>query len=136
MPGIDHRVTSSKERRTMRNPLFPVNLADLLLRHASANHRRETIAFSKRHQAALERLAVTLVWRNYIKKRRENGPPESAAMWLGLLKRLLTWQDVLRWRLFPAHAELPEPWVAYYWRRVRTAVFGDRQAVHACRMAF
>lgn len=136
VPWIEHRVTSSKERRTMRNPLFPVNLADLLLRHSSANHRRETIAFSKRRQAALERLAVTLVWRNYIKKRRENGPGESAAMWLGLLKRLLTWRDVLRRRLFPAHAEMPPEWVDYYWRKVRTAVFGDRQTVHACRFAF
>ena len=49
-PRIEHWVTSSKERRTLANPLFPVNLADLLLRHGSANHRRETIAFSKRRR--------------------------------------------------------------------------------------
>jgi hypothetical protein len=38
---------------TAQNPLFPVNLADLLLRHSSANHKRETIAFSKRRQGAM-----------------------------------------------------------------------------------
>ena len=30
-----------------------MNLADLLLRHSSANHKRETIPFSKRRQGAL-----------------------------------------------------------------------------------
>ena len=43
---IEHHVTSSTERRTARNPLFPVNLVDLLIRHGGANHKRETIAFS------------------------------------------------------------------------------------------
>jgi len=31
---------------------------DLWLRHGSANHKRETIAWSKRRQRAMERLAV------------------------------------------------------------------------------
>jgi len=35
-----------------------VNLADLLLRHTGANHKRETIAFSKRRQGALYRVAI------------------------------------------------------------------------------
>jgi len=42
-----HQVTSSKLARTIHNPLFPVNLLDLLIRHSGANHKRETIAFSK-----------------------------------------------------------------------------------------
>jgi len=133
---IDHRITSSLERRTKSNPLFPVNLADLLIRHSSANHRRETIAFSKRRQGALERLAVFTVWRNCIKRRRENGPPESAAMWLGLLPRLLSWRDVLRRRRFPKHVDLPKPWRDYYWRRVRTAAMGARQTTHRLAYAF
>jgi len=133
---IDHRITSSLERRTKSNPLFPVNLADLLIRHSSANHRRETIAFSKRRQGALERLAVFTVWRNCIKRRRENGPPESAAMWLGLLPRLLSWRDVLRRRRFPKHVDLPQPWRDYYWRRVRTAAMGARQTTHRLAYAF
>jgi hypothetical protein len=64
-----HETTSSKATRSMTNPLFPVNLADLLLRHSSGNHKRETIAFSKRRQGVLYRAAIWTVWRNYIKSR-------------------------------------------------------------------
>ena len=135
-PRILHRVTSSKKRRTCSNPLFPVNLADLLLRHGSANHRRETIAFSKRRQAAMERLAVFTVWRNFIKKRQENGPLRTAAMAAGVIDRRLSWRCVLRRRLFPAHSDLPRDWVAYYWRQLKTAIYDTHQTVHRCRYAF
>ena len=116
--------------------MFPVNLTDLLARHASANHRRETIAYSKRRQAALERAAIFTVWRNSIKKRRENGPEESAAMWAGVIRRMLSWGGVLRRRLFPKHVRLTAWWAEYYWRRVQTAVLGEHQALHSCRYAF
>ena len=55
---IAHEQTPSVQARTTGNPLFPVNLLDLLLRHNSANHKRETIAFSKRHQSVIERAAL------------------------------------------------------------------------------
>ena len=55
--AITHACTPSKAARTPWNPLFPVNLMDLLLRHNSSNHKRETIAFSKRHQSVIERAA-------------------------------------------------------------------------------
>ena len=96
-----HEATSSKEARTTANPLFPVNLADLLLRHSSANHKRETIAFSKRRQGALYRAAIWTVWRNYIKSRSENrrdGPP---AQELGLIERALSVAEILSERHFP-----------------------------------
>jgi hypothetical protein len=94
---LRHQVTSSTERRTTSNPLFPVNLADLLLRHSGA---------------------------------------ESAAMWVGLTDRLLGWREILRRRLFPKQAELPEPWGDYYWRRVQTLALGGRQGGHRCRYTF
>ena len=81
--------------------MFPVNLADLLLRHCGANHKRETIAFSKRRQGALYRVAIWAVWRNYIKDRSENrkvGPPAVA---LGLIRRAMTVEEVLAERCFP-----------------------------------
>jgi transposase-like protein len=133
---LRHQVTSSRARRTRRNPLFPVNLADLLLRHGNANHRRETIAFSKRRQAALERTAVFAVWRNYVKRRVENGPRQTAAMMEGVIDRVLRWPEILRRRLFPAHFALPPPWPRYYARGVRTAVLGERQTAHTCRYAW
>ena len=62
---IEHHVTSGKERRTTRNPLFEINLLDGLIRHSLAGHRRETWAGPKRRQGSAERLVVLLVWRNY-----------------------------------------------------------------------
>ena len=125
-----HQITSSKERRTCANKLFPVNRADLLLRHACANHRRETIAFSKRLQAAGERMAVFLVWHNYVKKRREKEPEgpdwpgETAAMRAGLARRRYSWKDILQRRLFPGHHRLPPEWRALYEGRVTTLFAG------------
>ncbi|MFH1834464.1 MAG: hypothetical protein ABH877_05515 [bacterium] len=134
-PVIDHQVTPSTDPRTCANPLFPVNLADLLLRHCGANHRRETIAFSKRRQAAIERLAVFTVWRNCIKSRREKQPGETAAMRAGVLDRRLGWEEVFRRRLFPCRSLLPGVWWSYYWRRVRTLALGNRQSEHRLRYA-
>ena len=133
---IRHQITPSTVRRTTRNPLFPVNLTDLLLRHGQANHRRETIAFSKRRQGALERMAVFVVWRNMIKSRREKVAGETAAMAAGILSRPLGWEDVFARRLFPRREDLPGPWWSYYWGRIRTAVLGDRQREHALKYAF
>jgi len=134
--GVRHAVTSSQARRTRTNPLFPVNLTDLLLRHGCANHRRETIAFSKRRQGALERLAVFMVWRNLIKRRSENGTGETAGMAAGVTSRPWGWREVLGRRLFPGRVKLPGRWREYYRRRVVTPVLGPGQAIHACRYAF
>ena len=134
--SIEHRITPGSARRTKSNPLFPVNLADLLARHGNANHRRETIAFSKRRQAAMERMAILAVWRNVIKRKSENGPPESVAMELGLTKRLLYWKDIFKKRLFPGHSDLPTEWRTYYQRRVNTRILGNRQRIHRLKFAF
>lgn len=134
---IRHQRISSKEARTIHNPLFSVNLFDLLLRHSNANHRRETIAFSKRRQAAIERASILVVWRNAIKRRRENGADRTtAAMFVGALRRPLEWFDVLRRRLFPAVVRLRSWQEDFYWRRVRTRVLGERQTRHRLTRAF
>lgn len=108
---IRHRTVSSRARRTTRNPLFPVNLADLLIRHTGANHKRETIAFSKRRQGAMYRLAIWVVWRNYLKWRSERRRDQTPAQALGLVPHRLGVEDVLGERLFPTRFRLPE-WVA------------------------
>jgi len=115
-----HEVTSSRVARTPRNPLFPVNLLDLLIRHSSANHKRETIAFSKRRQSAIERLWILVVWRNAMKSFSERRRDATPAQRLGLLSRRLSVSDILVERLFPTRIELPERWVPYYWRTVPT----------------
>lgn len=128
--GVVHLVTSSKERRDAGNPLFPVNLADVLLRHSSANHKRETIAWSKRRQASAERLAVFLVWRNYMKGRREKarGSPTPAQA-RGMLDSRIDVPELLANRLFVSLIPLPTRWEQYYWRTVSTRVLA-RQRRH------
>jgi hypothetical protein len=117
---IHHESTSSKEARTARNPLFPVNLADLLLRHGGANHKRETIAFSKRRQGALYRAAIWVVWRNYVKWSSEGKRTAPPAVQLEIIRNRLTADEILSRRLFPWRQRL-EPWVeACYRGRIPT----------------
>ena len=117
---VTHRTISSRAARTTRNPLFEVNLLDLLIRHGGANHRRETIAFSKRRQSAIERLWVFLVWRNYVKSFSERRRDASPAMRLGLTERRLSARELLARRQFITRESLPSCWVPYYWRDVPT----------------
>jgi len=117
---ILHRVTSSRQRRDHRNPLFEVNLLELLIRHSSSNHKRETIAWSKRRQASAERLVILLVWRDYLKWRFEKGCHQTAAMLQGILNSRIGIMDVLTSRLFRTRLELPPRWSDYYDRRIET----------------
>ena len=135
--AIVHKTISSRAARTPQNPLFAVNLLDLLIRHSGSQHKRETIAFPKRLQSGCERMALFAVWRNWItwfSDRARKPEKETPAMRLGLVERALTAEDVLSERLFPSQVRLPEPWASYYWRRVRTRVM-PRQRQHRRRYA-
>jgi hypothetical protein len=115
-----HHTTSSKASRTPRNPLFPANLTDLLLRHAGANHKRETIAQSKRRQAALYRAAIFAVWRNFVKSRSENRRDEPPGVVLGLIPRRFGAKEILAERRFPWRQALG-PWLERcYFARIPT----------------
>jgi hypothetical protein len=118
--AVEHQVVSSRKARNPQNPLFPINELDMLLRHSQSNHRRETIAFSKRRQGSAERLVVFQVWRNYVKRHREKGPTTTPAMKRGLLSAPLTVKDICRERLFPDRIGLPPRWQEYYDRVVVT----------------
>jgi hypothetical protein len=118
--AIAHETIDSRAKRTRRNPLFEVNTLDLLVRHCLKDHTRQTIAFGRRRQHSLYRLAIFLVWRNYLKLRREKRCRSTPAMLIGLLDRPLTEEEVLVRRLFVRHLALPPLWADYYWRRVET----------------
>jgi transposase-like protein len=133
--AIRHECTPSIVARTPGNPLFPVNLMDLLLRHHSANHKREGIAFSKRHQAVIERAALLIVWRNFTKRFSENHDGGTPAMRLGLCAQPCGPERILARRLFPSRLALPEPWTRYYRRAVETPGI-RRPRPHALRRAF
>jgi len=127
---IEHHTISSRAARTSRNPLFEVNLLDLLLRHGGAHHKRETIAFAKRRQSAIERLAVFVVWRNWMKSFSERRRDASPAMRLGLADHRFSAAEVLAERLVPSRVALPPRWQAYYWREVRTRYLERPQRPH------
>lgn len=131
---IAHETVSSKQARTPANPLFAANLLDLLIRHSSANHKRETIAFSKRRQSAAERLWILVVWRNYLKSFSERKRDATPAQRLGLVKRKLTVDDVLSERLFPSRVELPPRLATYYWRLTPTRGLANPRT-HRLRLA-
>ena len=122
-----HESTSSKASRTPHNPLFPVNLADLLLRHCGANHKRETIAFSKRRQGMLYRAAIWVVWKNYVKSRSENRRDAPPAKGLGVINRALSVEEILSSGLFPDRESL-SGWLAQcYFAAIPT------RAIEPCR---
>jgi transposase-like protein len=132
---VEHRRTSSRRRRDRRNELFEVNALDMFLRHSSANHRRETIAFSKRRQESAYRLAIFACWKNVIKRRWEKRCRHTPAMLLGLTDRVLGVEDVLSRRLFRDHVALPAVWDGYYRRSVQTPVLG-RNLRHEAKYAY
>jgi transposase-like protein len=131
---IQHETTSSRRSRSFRNPLFPANLADLLIRHGSANQKRETIAFSKRRQGALYRLAIWVVWRNYVKASSERQPSPPPAVRIGVTPRPLSVEAILRRRLFPWRQELGG-WLGRCYRGEIPTRCLSRIRTHALRYA-
>jgi transposase-like protein len=132
---VKHSVTSSKEARTAHNPLFPVNLWDLLIRHSSSNHKRETIAFSKRRQNGAEKLAVLQAWKNFLKSFSEKKQDSTPAERLGLVKGKLSVGDVLKERLFVSRIGLPVRLQRYYFREIVTRRSPSGR-IHDCVLAF
>lgn len=116
--------------------MFPVDLLHKILRHSLAHHRRETIAFTRRLNAAMERMFVTAVWRNLVKKKAERSrDPTTPAMRLGLTDRRWNWKRVLSRRLFFDRIPMPEPWPMLYRRQWETPLLPSN-ARHDCRRAF
>lgn len=133
---IDHRITPGSAHRDKNNSLWEVNLLDLLIRHGNANHRRETLAWSKRRQSSAERLAILLVWRNYMKGRREKvrGSP-TPAMDRGMMEQSLGINELLARRIFRTRCELPPRWSEYYDRKVTTRAL-KKNLRHELKMAY
>jgi len=125
----------SADARARDLALFPVDLLHTILRHTCAHHRRETIAFARRLNAAMERLFLTVIWRNFVKRRSERKPaPVSPASFLGLTDGPWDWTRTLALRLFPARQTLPELWDTLYRRDWETPVLTSNvphRLVHA-----
>ena len=117
---LRHEVTSSKAARTTGNPLFPVNRQDLMLRHSGANHRRETIAFSKLRASVIERAMLQAVFMSFLKSFSERRQDSTPAERLGLVDRKWTVCELLWKRLFATRMALGAALRRYYERRVGT----------------
>ena len=117
---IHHIVTNSKDHRDRWNRLYEINLLDLLVRHAQSDHKRETIAYSKRRNCGIWRLLIFLVWKNYLRFKRVRRCKQTPAMLVGVCDRRLTVPEVLGRRIFWAQVGLEGRWRQYYWGEVQT----------------
>ena len=87
--------------------MFPVDALHKMIRHSSANHKRETIAHGRRVNSIMLRLYVFAVWINFGKDRSERRPRgRSPGMDVGLVEGILDWKQVLSRRLFPWRQKL------------------------------
>jgi transposase-like protein len=130
-PGQDRERVRERDRQ-----MGPVDVFHKLWRHSQAHHRRETIAFGRRSNAALERAALMVCWKNLVKgvseRRNDRTTP---AMRLGLTARPWRWRDVFARRLFPGRIRLSESWMKIYRRAWITPAVG-RNVLHDLKHAF
>ena len=98
---ITHRTVNSKECRNYKNILFSVNHLDMLIRRKVAAFTRETICFSKKPSALMEKYILYICYKNYMRpaftkkqKRDLDANIKSPAMRLGLEGRLLNFGDL------------------------------------------
>ena len=132
---IDHLAFSSRAARTPSNPLHPINDTDRLIRHSQANHKRETIAFSRRRQSAGERLFQLIAWKNYLKPANMAKQTPTPAQRLGLMEHPLSVEELLACRQFPERTGLSEAQRRWYERRVKTRAL-SRERRHELKYAF
>ena len=92
-----HTRTSSKLTRDTKNPLFPINSTEAMVRDHLGRLRRDSWLASKRRRYLDLGLALWMVNRNFV-RRRFNTTLESAAQFLGFVRRRLTPGEVFSWR--------------------------------------
>lgn len=111
----------SEAARVRDAAMFPNDLLHALLRHSLAHHHRETIAFPRRINAALERLFLFTAWRNFVKGISERrADPTTPAMNKQLTDRPWSWERLLGRRLFPRRLAVPRSWMEIYRREWTT----------------
>ena len=126
----------SSAARVRDRAMFAVDALHSLWRHTQAHHRRETIAFPRRINAAVERGFLMAVWRNFVKWRSERKPDRrTPAMLKGLADEPWSWDRVLAQRLFPSRIRVPEAWMEVY-RRMWDSDEAGRYTRHRLINAF
>ena len=120
---VRHVTVSSKARReNPSHPLWLTNHLHRLWRHGRADHKRETLSFSKKLQGLMERAWLTLVWRNLIKgisERTRERARITPAMRAGLAERPLSPEELFGRRRFPRIVGLPDDYRPFYEGRLK-----------------
>ncbi len=94
---LEHQTTSSKQERTIQNPLFPINQMEAISRDLLGRLRRESWLVSKKRCFLDLAFQMLMAWKNYVRP-RFNRDQESPAMFAGLLGRRLTPGELVGWR--------------------------------------
>lgn len=120
---VRHVTVSSKARReSPGHPLWQTNHLHRLWRHGRADHKRETLSFSKKLQGLMERAWLTVIWRNLVKGISERTAERSRttpAMQVGLAERPLTAEELFVRRRFPKLVGLPDGYRPFYEGRLK-----------------
>jgi hypothetical protein len=146
LQGIEHVTVSSKKARTFRNILFPVNHADLLTRQYIKAFARETISFSKKPSAMVQKYALFCIWKNYMRpqftKAHKEDPGSNLitpAQSAGITQRKLTFGDFFQSRITDSKMKTQNPdWnlfiqdqVPYPRRKPRVPAFTPQLTTHS-----
>ena len=133
--AIPHKTVSSRAIRDAKNPLFPINLADMWFRHSQSNQKRDTIAFSKRRQGGIDRAWLFLSHRNYVRPRRIKSGDPPPAVQAGIARRAMTDAEIYSNRIFHDDVVLPAAWEKQIRREVVTRPIANNRR-HSLRFAF
>jgi hypothetical protein len=92
-----HSRTSSREPRTVANPLFPINQTEAIGRDLLGRLRRESWLASKKRRYLDLGFQMLMAWRNYVRPRfnRDRRTPAEIA---GFARRGVRVEELLGWR--------------------------------------
>ena len=92
-----HSRISGRRRRTIENPLFPINHCLAMLRDGLSRLVRKNWAHAKLAERLERHLWIWICYRNYVRTKTNKTPGVTAAMAFGVEQRLWTVEGLLRW---------------------------------------
>lgn len=114
-PKIAHISISSKEPRTAKNPLFPINHLHRNYRHFFSSQHRETISFQKHEAGLMDKIQLMKVYKNFMRSkfaRSSKADPDSGvhspAMYVNAAAKVLEFNEVFQERRFKTRFDLDE----------------------------
>ncbi|MBL6991186.1 MAG: hypothetical protein ISR65_15485 [Bacteriovoracaceae bacterium] len=123
---IEHHTTNSKQARTPKNPLFPVNHLHMIKRHFNSAHRRETIAFNKHEAGLMDMVTLNRIHKNFMRSKFAKGNKgdvhagkQSPATYIGLTKSIYSFSDFFDMRRHATHADFDQQEVELYRRQYK-----------------